>query len=64
LSHKKRGYEIILDRRKAIHTAVKIANKEGGDIILIAGKGHEQYQIVGNRKRYFNDIKEVELATS
>ena len=64
LSRKERGYEIILDRRKAIHTAVKIANKEGGDIILIAGKGHEQYQIIGNRKRYFNDIKEVELATS
>jgi len=57
-----RGYEIILDRRKAIHTAVKIANKEGGDVILIAGKGHEKYQIIGNRKRYFNDIEEVELA--
>ena len=59
-----KGYEIILDRRKAIHAAVKIANKEGGDIILIAGKGHEQYQITGNGKRYFNDIEEVELATS
>jgi len=59
-----RGYEIILDRRKAIHTAVKIANKEDGDIILIAGKGHEQYQIIGNRKKYFNDTEEVELATS
>jgi len=64
LSHKERGYEIILDRRRAIHTAVKIANKEGGDIILIAGKGHERYQIIGNRKRYFNDIEEVGLATS
>jgi len=59
-----KGYEIILDRRKAIHTAVKIANKEGGDLILIAGKGHEKYQIIGDSKRYFNDVEEVELATS
>ena len=64
LSRKERCYEIILDRRKAIHAAVKIANKEGGDIILIAGKGHEQYQIIGNRKRHFDDIEKVELATS
>jgi len=63
-SNNPRGYEIILDRRKAIHTAVKIANKEGGDIILIAGKGHEKYQIIGDRKRYFNDVEEVELATN
>jgi UDP-N-acetylmuramoyl-L-alanyl-D-glutamate--2,6-diaminopimelate ligase len=59
-----RGYEIILDRRRAIHTAVKMVHKEDGDIILIAGKGHEKYQIIGNRKRHFNDIEEVELATS
>jgi UDP-N-acetylmuramoyl-L-alanyl-D-glutamate--2,6-diaminopimelate ligase len=64
LSPKERGYEIILDRRKAIRTAVKIAHKEGGDIILIAGKGHEKYQITGNRKRHFDDVEEVELATS
>jgi UDP-N-acetylmuramoyl-L-alanyl-D-glutamate--2,6-diaminopimelate ligase len=64
LSHKERGYEIILDRRKAINAAVKIAKKEDEDIILIAGKGHEKYQVIGNRKRYFDDIEEVELATS
>ena len=63
LSHKERGYEIILDRRKAINAAVKIAKKEDEDIILIAGKGHEKYQVIGNRKRYFDDIEEVELAT-
>jgi len=59
-----KGYKIILDRRKAIQTAVKMANKEDGDIILIAGKGHETYQIIGNKKRHFDDIEEVELATS
>jgi len=64
LSRKERGYAIILDRRKAINAAVKIAKKEDEDIILIAGKGHEKYQVIGNRKRYFNDIEEVELATS
>jgi len=61
---KEKGYEIILDRRKAIHTAVNIAKKEDGDIVLIAGKGHENYQIIGNRKRYFDDVEEVALATS
>jgi len=64
LSYTARGYDIILDRREAIHAAVKIAKKEDGDIVLIAGKGHEKYQITGNRKRYFDDVKEVELAAS
>jgi len=64
LSRKERGYAIILDRRKAINAAAKIAKKEDEDIILIAGKGHEKYQVIGNRKRYFDDIEEVELATS
>ena len=63
-SNKKRGYEIILDRRKAINAAVKIAHKEDGDIILVAGKGHEKYQITGKTKRYFDDVKEAELAAS
>ena len=58
------GYRIILNRRKAIQTAVKMANKEDGDIILVAGKGHETYQVTGNSKRYFNDIEEVKLATA
>jgi len=30
---------------------------------LIAGKGHEDYQIVGNRKRHFDDVEEAALAT-
>jgi UDP-N-acetylmuramoyl-L-alanyl-D-glutamate--2,6-diaminopimelate ligase len=43
----------IVDRREAIKTAVSFAN--GKDIILVAGKGHEKYQIIGNQKLHFDD---------
>lgn len=49
------GYILDLDRRNAIHRAVEMA--EGGDLILIAGKGHEDYQIIGKEKRPFDDRK-------
>jgi UDP-N-acetylmuramoyl-L-alanyl-D-glutamate--2,6-diaminopimelate ligase len=44
---------IEIDREKAIAKAVSLANKN--DIILIAGKGHEDYQIIGREKIHFND---------
>ncbi|MDQ1146804.1 UDP-N-acetylmuramoyl-L-alanyl-D-glutamate--2,6-diaminopimelate ligase [Bacillus sp. SORGH_AS 510] len=47
------SYQVIPDRKEAIFTAVKHA--ETGDIILIAGKGHETYQIVGNVVHDFDD---------
>jgi UDP-N-acetylmuramoyl-L-alanyl-D-glutamate--2,6-diaminopimelate ligase len=43
----------ITDRREAIKTAVSMANK--GDIILVAGKGHENYQEVKGVKHPFDD---------
>jgi UDP-N-acetylmuramoyl-L-alanyl-D-glutamate--2,6-diaminopimelate ligase len=46
----------IVDRHEAIKYAVSIANKE--DIILLAGKGHEKYQIINDEKHHFDD-KEV-----
>lgn len=46
----------ITDRREAIRTAL-ITSPEGG-VILVAGKGHEDYQIIGTEKRHFDD-KEV-----
>ena len=52
----KENIEIITDdkyREKAIERAVKMAHKE--DLILIAGKGHETYQIIGKEKRAFDD---------
>ncbi|MBX2990758.1 MAG: UDP-N-acetylmuramoyl-L-alanyl-D-glutamate--2,6-diaminopimelate ligase [Bacteroidetes bacterium] len=45
------------DRRKAISSALMMAQKN--DIVLIAGKGHEDYQIVGDTKSHFDDREEV-----
>lgn len=50
----------ITDRRQAIRTAVTIAKP--GDVILIAGKGHEDYQIIGEVKHHFDDREEVRKA--
>ena len=50
----------ITDRRQAIRTAVAIAQQ--GDVILIAGKGHEDYQIIGDVKHHFDDREEVRAA--
>ena len=47
----------ITDRREAIRTAVALAKK--GDIILLAGKGHEDYQIIKGEKRHFDDKEEL-----
>ncbi|WP_068672478.1 UDP-N-acetylmuramoyl-L-alanyl-D-glutamate--2,6-diaminopimelate ligase [Oceanobacillus sp. Castelsardo] len=47
------GYEVILDRKEAIHKVVQYAKDD--DIILIAGKGHETYQQIGHTKYDFDD---------
>ncbi len=51
---------VIADRGKAIKKAVEIAKEH--DIIILAGKGHEEYQIIGDTKYPFNDAKEVKKA--
>lgn len=48
----------IVDRREAIKTACALAKK--GDVVLIAGKGHEDYQDVKGVKHHFDDREEVE----
>ncbi len=48
-------YEVVPDRRSAIATA--IARSEPGDSILIAGKGHEDYQLIGDKVLPFDDLK-------
>jgi UDP-N-acetylmuramoyl-L-alanyl-D-glutamate--2,6-diaminopimelate ligase len=53
-----RAYEVEPDRRKAIARALATANK--GDIVLIAGKGHEDYQVFGDRTVHFSDVEVVE----
>ena len=50
----------ITDRRQAIATAAMLA--QAGDIILIAGKGHEDYQIIGREKIHFDDREEIRAA--
>ena len=49
-------YTVIADRKEAIRAALNMAKK--GDIVVIAGKGHEDYQIIGMEKIHFSD-KEV-----
>lgn len=53
----------ILDRKQAIKTALKLASQ--GDIVLVAGKGHEDYQDIQGVKHHFDDkeiIKEILIA--
>jgi UDP-N-acetylmuramoyl-L-alanyl-D-glutamate--2,6-diaminopimelate ligase len=52
--------EIEADRRAAIRQAISVA--EAGDVVLIAGKGHEDYQIIGTEKRHFDDREEAVAA--
>ncbi|CAL2088147.1 UDP-N-acetylmuramoyl-L-alanyl-D-glutamate--2,6-diaminopimelate ligase [Tenacibaculum sp. 190524A05c] len=49
----------ILDRKQAIKTAYKLA--DSGDIILIAGKGHENYQEINGERRHFDDLEEIKM---
>jgi UDP-N-acetylmuramoyl-L-alanyl-D-glutamate--2,6-diaminopimelate ligase len=50
---KQRGYYVETDRRAAIRLALSLAS--AGDVVLIAGKGHEDYQILGTTKIHFDD---------
>ena len=50
----------ISDRAQAINTAVMLA--QTGDIILVAGKGHETYQIIGTERRHFDDREALQSA--
>jgi UDP-N-acetylmuramoyl-L-alanyl-D-glutamate--2,6-diaminopimelate ligase len=55
-----RGYIVLPDRAAAIATAIATAG--AGDCVVIAGKGHEDYQIVGLEKRPFDDRAEAAAA--
>ncbi|MCM1474558.1 MAG: UDP-N-acetylmuramoyl-L-alanyl-D-glutamate--2,6-diaminopimelate ligase, partial [Muribaculaceae bacterium] len=50
-------YDVVTDRREAIYHALKTAEK--GDIIVLAGKGHEDYQILENNRHIHFDEREV-----
>ncbi len=55
-----RGYLVVPDRREAIRLAVSLAAPD--DAVLVAGKGHEDYQIIGSERRHFDDREEVQEA--
>jgi UDP-N-acetylmuramoyl-L-alanyl-D-glutamate--2,6-diaminopimelate ligase len=48
-----RGYYVEADRRAAIHEGLRVARRD--DLVLIAGKGHEDYQILGQQRIHFDD---------
>jgi UDP-N-acetylmuramyl-tripeptide synthetase len=54
------GYVVEADRRRAIELGIRVS--EAGDTILIAGKGHETYQIIGTTTRAFDDREEARKA--
>lgn len=56
-SEYKRKCLVIRDRREAIKTAVMMARP--GDIVLVAGKGHEKYQEINGVKQHFDDKEEL-----
>ncbi|MGL5643120.1 MAG: Mur ligase family protein, partial [Paraclostridium sp.] len=56
LDKTKENYKVVIDRKEAIKEAIEMAQKD--DVILIAGKGHENYQIIGKVKHHFDD-KEI-----
>ena len=58
LTHQQQQQTInILDRREAIKTAINLAKP--GDVVLIAGKGHETYQDIKGVKHHFDDSEVV-----
>ncbi len=52
-----KGYMIEVDRRTALMLAVEEAGPN--DVVLVAGKGHEDYQIIGTEKIHFDDREEI-----
>jgi UDP-N-acetylmuramoyl-L-alanyl-D-glutamate--2,6-diaminopimelate ligase len=57
LAEAERSYAALVDRREAIELAIKSAR--AGDTVVIAGKGHEDYQIIGREKLPFDDREEA-----
>ena len=60
MARTKTPYTVEENRRLAIRTALRCANKD--DIVLLAGKGHETYQILGTEKTHLDEREEVAAA--
>jgi UDP-N-acetylmuramoyl-L-alanyl-D-glutamate--2,6-diaminopimelate ligase len=55
-----KGFVMVENRHEAIRLAIRLA--KAGDIVLLAGKGHEDYQIIGSTKHHFDDREEARAA--
>ncbi len=55
-----KGFILLENRHEAIRLAIRLARP--GDIVLLAGKGHEDYQIIGTTKHHFDDREEAAAA--
>ena len=55
-----RGYVVIEDRREALEFAVSLLRPN--DLLLVAGKGHEDYQILASGRIHFDDREELRKA--
>lgn len=55
-----KGFVVVESRKDAIRLAVQVARP--GDVVLLAGKGHEDYQIIGTIKHHFDDREEAAAA--
>ncbi|MNI94455.1 UDP-N-acetylmuramoyl-L-alanyl-D-glutamate--2,6-diaminopimelate ligase [compost metagenome] len=53
-------YEMVVDRRTAIQKAIEMASPK--DVVLIAGKGHETYQLIKGETHHFDDREEARNA--
>ncbi len=51
------SFDVVVDRTEAIHHSLKIAQK--GDIIVLAGKGHEDYQVLPGNEHIHFDEREI-----
>ena len=52
------SYIVVFDRERAIRVGLQILGMQ--EVLLIAGKGHEDYQIIADQRTHFNDIEKVE----
>jgi len=60
VAHSNQSVRVDVERRSAIRQI--IGDAQAGDVVLIAGKGHENYQIVGKFKHHFDDVEEATAA--
>ncbi|HGY5554784.1 MAG TPA: glutamate ligase domain-containing protein, partial [Prochlorococcus sp.] len=56
------GTALSVEQDRAVAIAVAIAEADADDVVLVAGKGHEDYQILGTTKVHFDDREEAERA--